>query len=165
MKPIIAIGLTMLLGLVACEAPTGGPPPSERYQISAQRRAEIPMRVLVAVNQIRKSAGLPPLSISSALSSAAVRHSKDMAQQNRPWHFGSNGSSPLQRVASAGYGGVFHGETVSETYETELETIAIWAVAPGTRDVLLNPNSNDLGIGFFQERTGKLWWTLITGSS
>ncbi len=163
MKFKLATGFVVLLGLVACEAPVGGPPPSERYQISAQRRAEIPARILEAVNQLRQAAGRSTLVLDPALSRAAMDHSRDMAKQNRPWHFGSNGSSPLQRVAAAGYAGAFLGEAISETYETELETIAIWAADPGTRAVLLNPNATRLGAGFFQERTGKLWWTLVTG--
>lgn len=165
MKNGLTLCFVALLGLGACETPTGGPPPSERYEISAQRRAEIPTRMLAAVNQLRQAAGRPLLVLDPALSRAAASHSKDMAKQNRPWHFGSNGSSPLQRVAAAGYAGVFLGEAISETYETELETIAIWAAEPGTRAVLLDPNATHLGVGFFQERTGKLWWTLVTGGS
>lgn len=163
MRYRLAIGIAALLGLLACEAPVGGPPPAARYEISAQRRAEIPFRMLDAVNQLRRAVGRPLLVLDTALSRAAASHSKDMAKQNRPWHFGSNGSSPLQRVAAAGYAGVFLGEAISETYETELETIAIWAADPGTRAVLLNPNATHLGVGYFQERTGKLWWTLVTG--
>lgn len=165
MKYKLAICFAALLGLAACETPVGGPPPSERYEISAQRRAEIPTRMLVAVNQLRQATGQPFLALDPALSRAAVSHSKDMAKQNRPWHFGSNGSSPLQRVAASGYAGVFLGEAISETYETELEAIAIWAADPGTRAVLLNSNATHLGIGFFQEHTGKLWWTLVTGGT
>jgi len=163
MKTKLAMCFAALLWLVACETPMGGPPPSERYGISAQRRAEIPARMLNAVNQLRQSAGLASLALDPALSRATVSHSKDMSKQNRPWHFGSNGSSPLQRVAASGYAGTFLGEVISETYETELETIAVWAASPGTRAVLLNPNAIHLGAGFFQERSGKLWWTLVTG--
>lgn len=161
----LAFCLAALLGLMACETPVGGPPPAERYDISAQRQAEIPARMLAAVNQLRQAAGRPLLVLDPALSRAAVSHSKDMAKQNRPWHFGSNGSSPLQRVAGSGYAGGFLGEAISETYETELETIAIWAADPGTRAVLLNSDATHLGVGFFQAHTGKLWWTLVTGGS
>ena len=163
MKLEYALCFVAVLGVASCDVATGGPPPSERYDISAQRRAEIPERMLGAVNRLRETAGLGPLVLDPALSRAAMAHSKDMSRQNRPWHFGSDGSSPLDRVAAAGYGGAFLGEDVSETYETDLETVAIWAAAPGTRAVLLNPAATRMGVGFFQERTGKLWWTLVTG--
>ncbi len=163
MKFKLAMCLMAFLGLAACETPAGGPPPSERYEIGAQRRAEIPARMLGAVNRLRQSTGLRPLILVPALSRSAVSHAKDMSKQNRPWHFGSNGSSPLQRVATAGYAAVFLGELISETYETELETVAVWTTDPATRAILLNPNATQLGVGFFQERSGKLWWTLVTG--
>ena len=37
-----------------------------------------------------------------------------MSAQNRPWHFGSDGSSPLVRVQRAGYRGKLLGELISE---------------------------------------------------
>jgi len=152
-----------VLGLAACQGPVSAPP-FERYEISAQRRAEIPERMLAAVNALRQEAGVGLLVLDPALSAAAAGHSKDMSRQNRPWHFGSDGSSPLMRVAAAGFAGVFLGETVSETYETELETISVWAADTGTRAVLLAPAATHLGVGFFQERSGKIWWTLVVGA-
>ena len=163
MKKTSAILLVAILGLAACETPAGGPPRSERYEISAERRTEIPVRMRDAVNQLRQNAGLGPLVLDPLLSKAAAAHSRDMVKQNRPWNFGSNGSSPLQRVAASGFAGRFVGEAISETYETDLETIAIWAQDRGARAVLLNPLATHMGVGFVQERTGKLWWTLVTG--
>ncbi len=165
MKTGLAICFVSLLGLAACAPPTGGPPPFDRYEISPQRRAEIPARMLAAVNALRQEAGVRLLTLDPALSGSAVSHAKDMARQNRPWHFGSDGSSPLQRVAASGFTGAFLGEAISETYESELETIAVWAADPGTSAVLLNPAATSLGAGFFQERTGKLWWTLVIGTA
>jgi len=86
-----------------------------------------------------------------------------MSVQNRPWHFGSDGSSPLQRVARTGYQGFFRGENISETYETELETLSAWMEEKGTRDVILDPGATDMGFSWFQEPNGKIWWTLVTG--
>jgi uncharacterized protein YkwD len=49
-----------------------------------------------------------------------------MSVQNRPWHFGSDGSSPLDRARRAGYTGTLLGELISETFESEVETLAAW---------------------------------------
>ena len=46
-----------------------------------------------------------------------------MLRQNRPWHFGSDGSSPLERIKRAGYTGKLLGENISESFETELQTL------------------------------------------
>ena len=84
-----------------------------------------------------------------------------MSVQNRPWHFGSDGSSPIDRVQRSGYAGQLVGETISETYETELETLAAWMDQPDTRRVILDPQARSMGFSWYQENNGKLWWTLI----
>ena len=95
--------------------------------------------------------------------SAAATHSRDMSVQNRPWHFGSDGSSPLTRVQRLGYPGRLGGELISETYETELETLSAWMADADTRSVILDERARDLGFAWYQEEHGKIWWTLLTG--
>ena len=56
------------------------------------------------------------------------------------------------------------GENISETYETETETLAAWMEDPTTRVVILDPRARAMGFDWFQEPNGKLWWTLVTGS-
>jgi len=63
-----------------------------------------------------------------------------------------------------GYTGVFLGELVSETYETELETLAAWMEERETRAVLLDPRMREIGLSWHQEGTGKLWWAMTTGA-
>jgi uncharacterized protein YkwD len=86
-----------------------------------------------------------------------------MSIQNRPWHFGSDGSSPLDRVARTGYSGILAGENISETYETELQTLAAWMEEDDTRRVVLDPSATDIGFAWHQESNGKIWWTMVTG--
>ena len=102
--------------------------------------------------------------MSSELNAAAATHSRDMSLQNRPWHFGSDGSSPLDRAARAGFAGRVLGENISETYETELQTLSAWMTQPETRGVILDRNATDIGFAWFQEPSGKIWWTLIVGA-
>jgi uncharacterized protein YkwD len=87
-----------------------------------------------------------------------------MSIQNRPWHFGSDGSSPLLRVQRAGFAGQLLGELISETYETELETLSVWMSQPDTRLIVLDPNARLLGFSWYQEDSGKIWWTAVTGA-
>jgi len=84
--------------------------------------------------------------------------------QNRPWHFGSDGSSPIERAARVGYQGTLLGETLSETYESELETVAAWMQEPGPEEVILDSDAAEMGFAFYQEPNGKIWWVLNTGS-
>jgi uncharacterized protein YkwD len=117
-----------------------------------------------SVNALRAAKGLAPLTLDAQLTAAAATHSRDMHLQNRPWHFGSDGSSPLLRVQRTGYPGKMLGENISETYENERETLAAWMQVPDTRGVILDPNAVKVGFSWFQEPSGKIWWTLVTGS-
>lgn len=171
MLRIITLILSTTLFLAACastpNAPTigaDGKPLPKVYRISAGQSGKIQFRVLDSVNELRQAAGTTPLALNAQLNAAAATHSRDMSVQNRPWHFGSDGSSPLDRVARVGYAGRFEGETISETYETELETLAAWMSQPDTRAVILSRNATNLGFSWFQENNGKIWWTLVTGS-
>ncbi|MFC3119124.1 CAP domain-containing protein [Jhaorihella thermophila] len=120
--------------------------------------------MLDAVNALRASAGAGPVQLDPALNAAAATHSRDMSVQNRPWHFGSDGSSPLDRVQRAGYAGTLLGENISETFETEMQTLAAWMEEQGTREVLMDPRATKMGFAWHQERSGKLWWTLLMGT-
>lgn len=157
----------VLAGVTACTPPppqlgADGKPLPRVYRITNE--AEVTFRMLDGVNALRDAAGVQRLTLNAQLTAAAETHARDMSRQNRPWHFGSDGSSPLQRVARSGYPGLFKGELISETYETELETLAAWMEEKGGRDVLLDPQARDIGFAWFQEPTGRLWWVLNTGA-
>lgn len=134
------------------------------YRISSSQSGNIQLRVLDSVNALRQAAGVPQVQLDSRLNAAAATHARDMSVQNRPWHFGSDGSSPLDRVARTGYSGRFVGENISETYETEMETLAAWAADPNQRAVLLDDDARAMGFEWYQEPSGKIWWTLVMGS-
>ena len=34
-----------------------------------------------------------------------------------------------------------------------------------TRNVILDPRANELGFAWYQERNGKIWWTMILGGN
>lgn len=134
------------------------------FRITAVQKKKIPFRVLDSVNALRQASGLQVVELSSELNAAAATHSQDMSVQNRPWHFGSDGSSPIDRVARTGYAGQMLGENISETYESDVETVAAWMEDAATRSVILNPDARYMGIAWFQEKNGKIWWTQVFGS-
>lgn len=140
-----------------------GQPLPQVYMIRPGQENEIAFRMLDSVNSLRRSQGLSPLVFNAALNAAAATHARDMSVQNRPWHFGSDGSSPLTRVQRAGYTGRLAGELISETYETELITLATWMRQDDTRAVILDPMAREMGFAWFQEPNGKIWWTMVTG--
>ena len=142
--------------------PDGRPLP-QIYKISDRDEAKIQFRMLDSVNTLRAARGAQQVRLSPELTAAAKTHSRDMSVQNRPWHFGSDGSSPLDRVSRVGYQGRLLGENISETYESELETLSAWMQQEDTREVILDPRARDMGFAWFQEPSGKIWWTMIVG--
>lgn len=160
--------LALAVALAGCTVPepqlgADGRPLPQVYKIRPADQAKIQFRMLDAVNALRGAAGAVPVQMNAQLTAAAATHSRDMSVQNRPWHFGSDGSSPIDRVRRAGYPGTMLGEAISESYETELETLGGWMDEQGTREVILDSRARAMGFSWFQETNGKIWWTLILG--
>jgi uncharacterized protein YkwD len=165
MVRIFSVLLVCLMGLSACDPGydnSSGGGSSKAYRIRNEDKVQF--RMLDSVNALRSAAGADAIVLNAQLNAAAATHSRDMSAQNRPWHFGSDGSSPLDRVQRAGYVGQMLGENISETYESELETLGAWMEESGTRSVIMDPNAVNMGFSWFQEKNGKIWWTLIMGN-
>ncbi|AYE84686.1 MAG: CAP domain-containing protein [Sulfitobacter sp.] len=162
---ILSILLALTVALSACApSSTSGGKAGGSYRISRSDAGTIQFRMLDSVNALRSSAGVTPLALDAKLNAAAATHSRDMSVQNRPWHFGSDGSSPIDRIQRVGYTGGLVGEVISETYETELETLAAWMEQPDTRRILMAPDGRQMGFSWYQENGGKIWWTLVVGN-
>ena len=166
LKTLILISIaTLLIGCAPQEVQmaSDGKPVPKIYDMRAQSTAQIQFRMLDAVNVLRSSRSLTSLQLNAQLNAAAATHSRDMSLQNRPWHFGSDGSSPLDRARRVNYSGEFLGEVISETFENEMDTLSAWMENKNTRAVILDPNALELGFSWFQEPSGKIWWTLVLG--
>ena len=164
---LIRLTLTRLAacsGNSAARIGADGLPLPQVYQIGPNDVDDIQFRMLDSVNALRQAAGVPPVALDAELNAAAATHSRDMSVQNRPWLFGSDGSSPLDRAHRAGFQGQVVGENISESYETELETLAAWMNQPDTRSVILDAKARRMGLAWFQEPAGKLWWTINLGT-
>ena len=95
-----------LTALAACSSGTrarigpDGLPLPQVYKIGPNDTSDIQFRMLDSVNTLRRAAGVSPVEVDAQLTAAAATHSRDMSAQNRPWLFGSDGSSPLDRAVT-----------------------------------------------------------------
>lgn len=163
--------IAAMVALSGCEPEPGpvvlgddGLPLPRLYRIDESDRSAVQFRMLDGLNALRAAAGAPQLVLDARLQAAAATHARDMSVQNRPWHFGSDGSSPIDRVARVGYPGRVVGEVISETYETEMQTLAAWMEQADTRGVLLDPAAVRMGFSWVQEPNGKIWWIIVLGA-
>lgn len=161
----VALGLA-LAAVAACARPqtrigADGLPEATIFRITEADAQVIPFRMQESINSLRAAAGARPVTLDAQLNAAAATHSRDMAVQNRPWHFGSDGSSPLDRLARVGFTGQLVGEAISESFEDDIATLAAWMELPATRAVIMDPAAGRMGVAWFQEDGGKIWWTLV----
>lgn len=155
--PVLALAM-----LSACDM---GPSVSSAgvYHIRPGDVGEIQYRMLDSVNALRRGAGVAPVVLNANLTAAAETHARDMSRQSRAWPFGSDNSSPYDRVARSGFGGSLVAEVYAQTYETELETLAAWVDDGAWGDAILDPKATDMGFAWQQDRSGLIWWAITLG--
>ena len=133
-------------------------------KIEYYNSTEIRQRHLDSLNALREEKGLGKLVISSSLNASAATHARDIYHQQRAWNFGSDGSSPQERAEVAGFPGVVIGENVSETYEGEFLLLQVLLENGFPRSILLDRDASHMGLGWFQEDNGKIWWVQVLGN-
>jgi uncharacterized protein YkwD len=118
-------------------------PGSCNYSSSSSYQTEL----VNLINSARAEAGLPALTVNAALTAAAQGHSVDMACHGLISHSGSDGSSPQQRIAAAGYFASFASEII---YGSGYPQTAFdwWMSDQIHRDEILNPYVTELGVGY-----------------
>ncbi len=135
------------------------------HQITEGEAGAIRLNQLDLVNAVRAEAGVPPLTLSAELTAAAATHARDIAVQKRAWNFGSDRSAPQTRAERAGFNGLVTGEDVAETYMSNLEIFQVWVADPRSKQAMTDPTATHMGLGWFQEINGKLWWVMDIGAS
>lgn len=151
------------IGLAACDPAGSTATGPGIYKISARDSEQVQQRMLDAVNSMRAAAGAPPVQLNPQLTAAARRHAREMSRQRRAWPFGADGSTPYDRVAAAGYQGNLLTEVYSQTFETELETLAAWVQDGAWGREILDPDARDMGFAWQQDSNGLIWWAITMG--
>ncbi len=118
-------------------------PGSCKYVVSGSYPGEI----ISLINKARTDAGLPALTINAQLSSAAQGHSIDMACYSLLSHSGSNGSTPAQRAATAGYPGTYVEEIIYAGGYPQ-DAFDWWMGDPTHHDVIMDPRVVSIGVGY-----------------
>lgn len=124
--------------------------------------------MLDAVNVARSSARLcgdtafaptGPLRLEARLSAAAQSHSEDMLAMSTLSHFGSDGSTMIQRVERQGYEWSTLAENVAWGYDEVDGVVAGWLSSPGHCRNMMSPAMRELGVG-----VAGTYWTQVFGT-
>jgi uncharacterized protein YkwD len=103
-------------------------------------------QIISLINQARVAAKLNSLTVNAQLTSAAQKHSADMACNNFLDHTGSDGSYIGDRLSDAGYTSFNYYEIIA--IGTPQNAIDQWRADAGHWDVVLNPTITQIGVGY-----------------
>mgnify|MGYP001252733796 CR=1 FL=1 len=128
--------------------------------------ATLAQQVLDQTNYYRAQNGCGPLVLQPALTTAAQRHSDDMASHNFFSHTGSDGSNFASRLLQAGYYFSQAAENIGAGYATPEDVVEGWMNSPGHRANILNCNLTELGVGYSESSTSQYtrYWTQNMGT-
>lgn len=103
-------------------------------------------QIISLINQARTAAKLKTLTVNAQLTSAAQKHSVDMACNNFLGHTGSDGSYIGDRLSDAGYSSFNYYEIIA--IGTPQNAIDQWRADAGHWEVVLNPTITEIGVGY-----------------
>jgi len=69
----------------------------------------------------------------------------------------------MERAFRAGYRGELVGENLSEGSDSDLTVLRTWLDFRDTRSVITDPRARGLGLGWYQDAAGKIWWVQVVG--
>lgn len=140
-------------------------PPIDQGEASCLNSVEA--EVLRLLNVERQSAGLAPLTNSRKLNAASYYHSLDMATNEFFSHYGSDGSSLVDRVREVGYTGwTAVAENIAAGYPSAASVVDGWMNSPGHRENILDGTLTQVGVGLVETNTGyMLYWTTDFGNA
>lgn len=115
---------------------------------SSPAPSSIVQRVFDLTNIERSQVGSPPLRLNSQLITAAQAHTNLMAQHNTLNHQLPGEPSLGDRIAQAGYRWSAIAENIAQGQQTPEAVLQSWMNSTGHRNNLLNPNYQDLGVGY-----------------
>jgi uncharacterized protein YkwD len=133
---------------------------------------DVANRVLELANQARSRprrcggeqfAAAPPLKLAPALTEAARKHSRDMAQRSTLSHEGADGSTPAMRVTRERYTWRTVGENVASGPTTAEEVMQGWLDSPGHCENVMSPRFTEMGIAYTVDAKSEsgVYWSQV----
>jgi uncharacterized protein YkwD len=109
-------------------------------------------------------AAAPAVTWNGALGSAALVHSRDMAEQGYFSHQGKDGRAVADRAQKEGYRWRSIGENIAAGQSTPAEVVAGWLSSPGHCANIMNGSFTEMGAGYAVSRArtdARAYWTQV----
>lgn len=116
-------------------------------------------RVIDLTNAERQKAGLAPLKANWQLSRVARYKSEDMRDLNYFSHTSPTYGSPFDMMKQFGISYRAAGENIAAGQQTAEAVVKAWMNSPGHRANILNPNYNEIGVGYATGGSYRYYWT------
>jgi uncharacterized protein YkwD len=125
------------------------------------RRAPTATEVVVSLVNAERASYCGPLAVDGRLTTAAQRHSDDMAAHDYFSHTSLNGATLADRARAAGFTGGTLGENIAAGQRTPQDVMAAWMGSAGHRANILNCDYTVIGVGLNQDGW---YWTQVFGA-
>lgn len=149
--------IAAIAGLAFSAAPAAANPTacqSSHLDPSSENVVQVEQSVLCLVNAERTRRGLPRLRENDRLEQAADQHSRDMVSRDFFAHDTPAGSSPSDRIKSAGYLRGARGWSVGENiaygtghFATPQSIVKSWMNSAGHKRNILHRGFSEIGVG------------------
>lgn len=118
-------------------------------------------KVVELVNVERQKAGLPALTLDSAISNVARTKSKDMADNNYFAHQSPTYGSAGDMLNKFGIKWSAWGENIASGQKTPEAVVTAWMNSSGHRANILSSNFSKIGVGYVTNSNGTPYWTQV----
>jgi uncharacterized protein YkwD len=164
---VLFLGLLLVVGCPPVSEPDeqidSVPGLPDTSLLSELNRVE--MSLLWRVNEVRRKAGLVPLSLKADLCRAARRHNTEMMQVGFVSHFSNEGLDIGQQLSEQGVNWNFCAENLAkmpDTPDVAVRTLDFWMSAPTGRKDILYHLYNETGVAAQRDpKTGEWFITQI----
>ena len=154
---------TSLVRAVLCVAVAAPLALAAAPSASATTTTDLAKQVVTLVNAERKKVGCGSVRVSLGLTTAARRHSADMARYSYFSHTSREGRSPWQRMRAAGY---YYGsaENIAAGQTTATSVVSAWMHSTGHRRNILKCSNKAMGVGVARGGSYGIYWTQDFGT-
>ncbi|MDO4333181.1 MAG: CAP domain-containing protein [Eubacteriales bacterium] len=117
------------------------------------------LQILDLVNAERAKAGLSQLKLDKNVTAAANVRAKEIQQSFS--HTRPDGSSFSSALTQQGISFKRNGENIAWGQKSPEQVMNAWMNSDGHRDNILNPNFENIGIGYYQDANGTNYWVQL----